>query len=123
MNLIVAAGGLAEQDLLAAAEGGLWIGWLDDVESTDGHRLGFRALARGLRQVRGGRLAAAVPDAVWEDSLLRLLSERPLVGVARGLRLSRDGYLGGVLAPAMTVSPGRLQPLVDPLAQRTKTRV
>jgi predicted Zn-dependent protease len=123
MNLVVAPGQASDGDLLAAGDGGLWVGWLEGIECTDSQRLEFRALARGVRCVRGGQLAEAAPDALWRDSLLRLLSERPLLGVSRGLRLSRDGYLGGILAPAMAVAPGLLQPLEGSPVQRTKTRV
>jgi len=123
LNLIVARGEASDSDLLAAGEGGLWVGWLEEVECSDSQRLEFRALARGVRHVRGGALAEAAPDALWRDSLLRLLSERPLLGASRGLRLSRDGYLGGILAPAMAVAPGLLQPLDGSSVQRTKTRV
>lgn len=122
MNLVVAAGAAGAEELLTAADGGLWVGWLEGLECTDGPRLELRALARGLRHVRDGVLAEAAPDALWRDSLLRLLSERPLLGARRGRTLSRDGYLGGVLAPSMTVTPARLQLLAEP-PQRTKTSV
>lgn len=122
MNLVVAAGGVGEDELLAAGEDGLWVGWLEGLECTDSRRLELRAVARGVRHVRRGALAEPAPDALWRDSLLRLLSERPLLASSRNRRLSPDGYLGGILAPAMALAPGRLQPLAEP-PQRTKTSV
>ncbi|MEZ5333589.1 MAG: metallopeptidase TldD-related protein [Thermoanaerobaculia bacterium] len=123
MNLIVVPGEASDMSLLDAAEGGLWVGALDGLECLDAARLEFRAHARGLRHIREGALAERAPDALWHDSLLRLLSERPLLGASRARRLSRDGFLGGILAPAVTVSGEALQALEGSAVQRTKTSV
>lgn len=104
-NLFLVAGEVATADLLSAAEGGIWVGWLDGATCTDPRRLQFRASARGLRRIRDGRLAEGLPDAVWEESLLRIFSGRPLLGAETTRRLGHDGILGGIVAPAIALGP------------------
>ncbi len=103
-NLFLVAGEATTDDLLQAAEGGVWVGWLDGLSCTDSRRLQFRACARGLRRIRGGHLAEGLPDALWEESLLRVFSERPLLGVETARRLGNDGILGGIHAPAVALA-------------------
>lgn len=111
-NLFLLAGETTTADLLQAADGGVWVGWLEAACCTDPRRLQFRAAARGLRRIRDGRLAEGLPDAWWEDSVLRIFSERPLLGVETTRRLGHDGVLGGVNAPAVVMAPAAtLRPL------------
>lgn len=108
-NLFLLPGTASITDLLAGAEGGVWIGWLDAVAPIEPHRVRFLAHARGVRRIRNGRLAEALPDCIWDDSLLRCLSESPQVGSELVRRLSRDGVLGGVCAPPVLLSAHGLQ--------------
>ncbi|MDX1503560.1 MAG: metallopeptidase TldD-related protein [Thermoanaerobaculia bacterium] len=105
LNLFLAAGEATEEELLREAEGGLWIGALDRIETLEPRRLRFRARAAGVRRIRGGALAGRLRDLTWEDSLLRALGE--LRGLGRDLTtaLSRDGFLGGTSAPALALGP------------------
>ncbi len=108
LNLFVEAGELGDEELMAAADGGLWIGWLDHLECFEPGRAQIRARAGGVRRIAGGRLAAGVPDLVWEDSLLRAFSS--LLGVSRETLLvpAGDGYLGAVRAPGLAISGAEL---------------
>jgi len=103
-NLFLLPGEKTESDLLAAAEGGIWIGWLDHLECFEPKRVLARALARGARRIRDGKLADALPDLVWEDSLLRALAN--VIGVADNpvRRFGRAGILGGFSAPSIAVT-------------------
>ncbi len=89
----------AEQ-VLAAGEGGLWIGSFENLECFDPCRVVVRGRARGVRRVRGGSLAEPVGPLVWEDSLLRLLSKVAALGGEPAVRMD-DGGLGGVSAPML----------------------
>ncbi len=106
-NLFLLPEKLEEQELLARADGGIWIGGLDGVAPIEPQRGRFLAHARGVRRIRDGRLAEALPDCVWDDSLLRCLSEKPAVGSTLGRRLSRDGVLGATCAPPLYLSSVR----------------
>jgi predicted Zn-dependent protease len=109
-NLFLLAGEDEPEALLGAADGGLWIGWLEGVESLDPRRVHFRARARGIRAIRGGKLEKGILDGMLDDSLLRSFSA--LLGLgARPLRsLSADGYLGGISAPAVAIADVQLRP-------------
>ena len=102
-NLFLLPGERTETELLEAAEGGLWIGWLDHLECFEPKRVLARALARGVRRVRDGQLAEALPDLRWEDSLLRVLANVLGVGNRPVRRFGRAGILGGFSAPALAV--------------------
>ncbi len=96
-------GRTAEELARQTGDGGLWIGALDPLECYDPAGLRFRAVARGVRRLAGGRLAAAVPDLVWEDGLAAVVQpparhrrpgggdrrRRPAAG--RGLDAARGG--------------------------------
>jgi predicted Zn-dependent protease len=102
-NLFLSGDELAEQDLLQAADGGLWIGWLDQVECFEPGRVQIRAHASGVRRIVDGALAGGVPDLIWEDSLLRALSNLLGIGKSRMVRISHDGFLGGIAAPSIAI--------------------
>lgn len=102
-NLFLMPGTDSWEDLLSACDGGVFIGWLDDLEIIEPRRVGFRARARGARRIHNGQLGAAVPDFIWEDSLLREFSALQGIGADTARRLGDDGYLGGISAPAVAV--------------------
>lgn len=113
-NLFLLPGPESEEELLARADGGIWIGWLDAVAPIEPRRVRFLAHARGVRRIREGRLAEALPDCLWDDSLLRCLSETPRVGSRLARRLGRDGVLGGICAPPVLLSAHGLSPALRP---------
>jgi predicted Zn-dependent protease len=113
-NLFLSAGAAPELDLLRAAEGGLWIGWLDQVECFEPARVQIRACARGVRRIVDGALAGGVPDLVWEDSLLRALSNLLGLGDSRVSRISHDGVLGGITTPSVAIGGVGGLKLADP---------
>lgn len=86
------------EEVLDAAEGGLWIAGLDALECFDPGRVAVRARPVGARRVRGGALAEPVEGPVWEDSLLRLFSKVRAVG-GEPVVLAEHGGMGGVSAP------------------------
>ena len=102
-NLFLVPGEKSQQELLEAAEGGLWIGWLDHLECFKPRRVQARANARGVRRIRDGALAEGLPDLVWEDSLLRVLSSVLAIGDTPVRRFGRAGVLGGFSAPSLAV--------------------
>ncbi|MYA06438.1 MAG: hypothetical protein F4060_16360 [Holophagales bacterium] len=104
LNTILRPGEHSDQDLFHIAEGGVWVSRLDEVECFDPARMRVRARARGVRRLRGGRLAEPVIDLVWEDSLLRVFSNLLAIGASCFCRPSRDGFLGGTSAPALAVA-------------------
>jgi hypothetical protein len=91
-----------EAGVLAAAEGGVWIGALEGLECFDRSRVATRARVLGARRVEGGRLAEGLPELVWEDSLLRLFSRVLAVG-GEPVRLADPAFLGGTSAPMLVV--------------------
>lgn len=93
---------VSETDLLAAAEGGVWIGSLHGLECFDPGRVAARGRARGACRVRAGVLEEPLPELVWEDSLLRLFSQVRALG-ASPVRLAGRDLLGGVSAPMVVV--------------------
>jgi predicted Zn-dependent protease len=109
-NLILQPGESAGEELLTHADDGVWIGWLDAIESLDPRRVHFRARAQGVRRITNGRLAAALPDLIWEDSLLRAFSALSGIGKSPARRLSADGYLGGTCAPALALGSIETRP-------------
>lgn len=101
-HVFLAADGRAAGDVLAAAEGGLWVGGLGDLECFDPGRVAVRARLLGARRVRGGELAEPVGPLVWEDSVLRMLSTVIALGAAPAVR-AVDAGLGAVSAPMLCV--------------------
>ena len=116
MNLYLAPGELSEEELLRTADGGLWIGWLDQVECFEPSRVQIRAHARGVRRISEGKLAEGLPDLIWEDSLLRAFSNLLGVGSESVVRLSHDGIIGGISTPALAIADtSNLRPLLEEL--------
>lgn len=104
LHLCLPAGDLEEQELLQAVDGGLWLGRLENIECFDPERVRLRAHARGVRRVRGGELCDALPELVWEDSVLRVFSSLSGIGTELVCRASRDGFLGATRAPAVVIA-------------------
>lgn len=102
-NLFLLPGEHDESALLALADGGLWIGELDALECLEPRRLQIRAMLRGVRRIRDGRLAEPLPDMAWESSLLRALADVGGVGSTACRSLGGSGYLGGISAPALAI--------------------
>ncbi len=103
-NLFLEAGEETEDELVEQTGDGIWIGWLEQLECFEPKRVLFRARACGVRAIRAGHLAEPLPDFVWEDSLLRAFSSLPGLGRGTASRLSADGFLGGITAPAVAVT-------------------
>jgi predicted Zn-dependent protease len=104
-NLFLLPGEADRRAMIAAAEGGIWIGSFDALECFEPGRMMFRARARGVRRVEGGDLGEALPDLIWEDSLLRVLSSLQAIG-DRAIVCASPTLLGGTAAPALCVSGG-----------------
>lgn len=103
-NVFLEAGEHRLAELLEAAEGGVWIGWLDRAECYDPNRVSMLTRARGVRRIRGGALAESLPDLRWEESLLGLLAH-PLQLANNSCCWTReDGLFGGVTAPSLALS-------------------
>lgn len=103
-NLFLEPGDHQLEDLLAAADGGIWIGWLDRAECYNPSRVSMLTKARGVRRIRDGVLAESLPDLRWEESLLGLLA-RPLRVAANPCCWTRDdGLFGGISAPSLGLS-------------------
>ena len=63
----------------------------------------FRTIARGVRTIQSGELGAPLPDLIWEDSLLRVLSN--LIGLSSvPVTWAQDGFLGAVTAPGLALA-------------------
>lgn len=111
-HLVMLPGDADEKDLLLAAAGGIRLGWCERFELFDPGHARFRAVIRGVRRVdASGRLAEALPDLVWEDSLLHVLAR--LVAVGRHSTTMARGTFGGTRAPAFVIPEARsLRPQV-----------
>lgn len=103
-NLFLLAGAATSKDLLAAADGGLWIGWIDPPECDDPQRLQIRTTARGVRRIEGGELGEPVGDLVWEIGLLAALGRLLGIGNESVVRAMPTTPLGGISAPALALA-------------------
>ena len=103
-NLFMLPGELSDDDLLAAADGGLRIGWLDPPECFEPSQLRIRARARCARRIENGRLGAALPDFVWEESLLRALARLRAIGRETVVQSTPTTPLGAITAPAVVLA-------------------
>ncbi len=103
-HLFLGGGERLEDELVQDLEDGYYISSLSRVEFFPHEsRLPFRVRLCGVRHIRDGHFAEALPELVWEDDLLRVLQKveavaREPVSLAWG-----DGFLGGVTAPALVV--------------------
>ena len=114
-NLIVEPGELGSDELARKVEDGLWFERLEDLRIEDLKRLTVRAVARNVRRIQGGVVTGALPDLVWETSLIRSLGR--LIGLGSETAVlappRHAGLFGGTFAPAMALAPGgRIRPVV-----------
>lgn len=111
-HLFMRPGEASEDALLASAEGGVFIGWIESAICTDAEHLQFRAVARGVRRIVDGGLGPALPDLVWEASLLRMFARLEAVGERTVVRTTPTTPLGAIAAPAVVVTDTeQLRPL------------
>jgi len=103
-HLFLLPGNASEQELLQAADGGLWIAALERLEGYDARALRFRAVARGVRLITGGALGRALPDLVWEDDLRRVLSQVLAVGSELVPLATGAGLFRATTTPMLAVS-------------------
>ncbi|HYH47001.1 MAG TPA: hypothetical protein VEG34_15065, partial [Thermoanaerobaculia bacterium] len=97
--------GRTDEDLARQmGDGAIWIGALDPLECYDPAGLRFRAVARGVRRLAGGRLERALPDLVWEDGLAAVFGR--LLGTAGPAVVTAcdDLLLGAVSTPLLAVA-------------------
>ena len=102
-NLFLLPGDADQSALLRAAEGGHAIGWLERPACLDPTNLRVRCRARGVRRVVNGGFGEAVPDRIWEDSLLRALGRIAAVGTDLVARAMPTTPLGAISAPALVL--------------------
>jgi PmbA protein len=113
-HLFLLPGTASEDELLQAAEGGVWIAALDPLEAFDPGALRFRAVARGARRITGGALGRAIPDLIWEDSLPDILSRVLAVGSELVPVATGAGLFRATTAPMLAlVSGSGLRPSPD----------
>lgn len=102
-NLFMLPGASSERQLIEAADGGLWVSWLDTAECIESERLEVRIAARGVRRIEGGRMGCSVPDMQWETSLLSALARVQGIGSESVVRAMPSTPLGGISAPALAL--------------------
>src|SRR4051812_42997048 len=113
-HLFLLPGTASEDELLQAAEGGVWIAALDPLEAFDPGALRFRAVARGARLIAGGALGRALPDLIWEDDLPGILSRVLAVGSELVPVATGAGLFRATTAPMLAlVSGSALRPSPD----------
>jgi PmbA protein len=103
-HLFLLPGEAAEEELLRAASGGIWVSALEPLEAYDPQALRFRAVARGVRQIDGGALGRALPDLIWEDDLRSVLSRVLAVGSDLVPIATGAGLFRATTAPMLAVA-------------------
>ena len=103
-NLYLLPGQASMEDLLAAADGGVFVGWLDPPECFEPGQLKIRTRARCVRQIVNGKLGAALPDCIWEESLLRALARLNGIGRDAVVQTTSTTPLGAISAPAIVLA-------------------
>ena len=103
MNLFMLPGDSSNEQLLESGNDGIWIGWLDGVECFEPGRVQIRGHARGVRRITDGKLGKGLPDLIWQDSLLRAMSNLTGIGSSSAVQISHDGFLGGISAPSVAI--------------------
>jgi PmbA protein len=101
-HLFLVPGETPDEQLLGGigdTDGGLWIAALDPLEGYNPYDLRFRARARGVRRIEGGKLGTALPDLVWEDDLRTLLSGS--LGVGAEPVTVGESLFGGITTPIL----------------------
>ncbi len=103
-NLFLLPGKASNEELLDAADGGVYVGWLDPPECYEPTQMRIRTTARCVRRVEGGKLGAALPDFVWEESLLRALARLNAIGAETVVHSTPTTPLGAISAPAIVLA-------------------
>ena len=103
-HLFLLSGEASEEEMLRAADGGLWVPALERIEGYDARALRFRAVARGVRLIAGGALGRSLPDLVWEDDLRRVLSQVLAVGSELVPLATGAGLFRATTAPMLAVA-------------------
>ncbi|MGB6337809.1 MAG: metallopeptidase TldD-related protein, partial [Thermoanaerobaculia bacterium] len=103
-NLFLLPGETSEDQMLLAADGGIWIGSLEHLECYEPTRAQIRAHARGVRRIERGQLGQGLPDLLWEDGLLRAFSSLLALGAEPVAWSARAGFFGAISAPSMAIS-------------------
>jgi PmbA protein len=103
-NLFLLPGETSEDQMLLAADGGIWIGSLEHLECYEPTRAQIRAHARGVRRIERGQLGQSLPDLLWEDGLLRAFSSLLALGNEPLVWAPRAGFIGATSAPMMVIS-------------------
>jgi predicted Zn-dependent protease len=103
-NLFLLPGETSEDQMLLAADGGIWIGSLEHLECYEPTRVQIRAHARGVRRIERGQLGQSLPDLLWEDGLLRAFSSLLALGAEPVVWSARGGFFGAISAPSMAIS-------------------
>jgi hypothetical protein len=111
-HLFLLPGGVAEDDLLAAAGDGIFVAHLEPLDCWDERQLCVEAIARGLHRVERGALTAPLPDALWRTTLGAALAGVRALGSELVVVPGGRGSLGGTAAPAALLDAvGEWQPL------------
>jgi predicted Zn-dependent protease len=104
-NLILRAGDSPQESLLRKAEGGLWIGSLNQRSYCDPLPRTCRFRVRGARQIKNGDLGSPMEEGVADFDLVDLFSRLLERGEALTRRPFGDGVFGGVAAPGLLIAP------------------
>jgi len=107
-NLFVAVGDLGDGELLARAEGGLFLAALEPLEVYDRAGLRFRTVAHGVRRLEAGRDGAgfrAVLNLLWESDLFSVFTRLAGAGAERTALADGSLLFGGIVAPALLLEP------------------
>jgi len=111
-HLVALPGGVAEDDLLAAAGDGIFVSHLDPFDCWDDAALTARTIARGVHRIERGALAAPLPDVEWRVSLRGALAAVRALGNELVVIPAERGWLGGTGAPAALLGPvGEWEPI------------
>jgi predicted Zn-dependent protease len=102
-NLFLLPDETPDADLLAAADGGLRVGWLEGIECLEPSQLKVRMVARGVRRIANGELGEPLPDFVWHESLLGALARLRAIGGEPVVLAMPTTPLGGISAPALVL--------------------
>jgi predicted Zn-dependent protease len=99
-HLFVMPGGVADDDLLAAAGDGIYVAHLDTLDCWADAALTAQTTARGLHRIERGALTAPLPDAVWTTTLPQALAAIKALGTEIVVVPNPPPSLGGTGAPA-----------------------
>jgi len=111
-HLFVLPGGVADDDLLAAAGDGIYVAHLDPLACWADAALTAQTTARGLHRIERGALTAPLPDATWTTTLPQALAAIKALGTEIVVVPNPPPSLGGTGAPAsLLIAVGNWQPL------------